>query len=167
MLSPSLCLPPPPSSFCPQSLPPSLPRHRNKIALISGHFSSSPVLFSALITAVKTNPAPTLSPSTPASFVLSALSFEGGVGWGGVWSNQWRIAPPKAASTSWRAAAHISGYTVRHKDTWLGASSLFLQTSRFQAGGAQKAAEFLFPLAGFLSHATPWARWTHGVVFVS
>lgn len=84
MLSPSLCLPPPPPSFCPQSLlplalslSPSISRHRNKITLISGHFSSSPVLFSALITAVKTNPAPTLSPPTPASFVLSALSVEG------------------------------------------------------------------------------------------
>lgn len=28
---------------------------------------------------------------------------------------QWRIAPPKATSTSERDAAHISGYTVRHK----------------------------------------------------
>lgn len=97
------------------------------------------------------------------------LSFECALrrGWGGFWSNQWRIAPPKAASTSRGAAAHISGYTARHKDTWLGASSLFIQTSRFQAGGAQKAAEFIFPLSGFLSHATPWACWTHGVVFVS
>lgn len=38
---------------------------------------------------------------------------------GGSWTNQRRIAPPKATSTSERDAVHISGYTLRHKDTWL------------------------------------------------
>lgn len=79
MLSPSLCLPPPPPSFCPQSL--LFPLVSLSVNLVAqkqddAHFGA--LLFSALITAVKTNPAPTLSPSTPASFLLSALSVEGG-----------------------------------------------------------------------------------------
>lgn len=95
--SPHLCPPPSPQSL---SLCHSCLSQRNKITLVSGHFSSPPLLFSALIT-VKTNPAITFTLPTPASFCFECAlhrrwrrgggrSGEGG----GFYSSQWRTAPP-------------------------------------------------------------------------
>lgn len=50
------------------------------------------------------------------SFSLSRLR---GREWGEFRQTSWELPPLKAASTSDRDAVHISGYTLRHKDTWL------------------------------------------------
>lgn len=95
---------------------------------------------------------------------------------GGSWTNQRRIAPPKATSTSERDAVHISGYTLRHKDTWLRLLCILsLSFSPSCCRAAQTAAEshfefvwvFFIAFSSFLLDATPWAYSDRGDVFVS
>lgn len=62
---------------------------------------------------------PSCSDFPPPPPLVLSIEAEQAKGGGGSWTNQPRIAPPKATSTSERDAVHISGYTLRHKDTWL------------------------------------------------
>lgn len=111
----------------------------------------------------------------PPPLALSVLSLEAervnGAGGCGGKSSQLKAAPLKATSTSERDAVHMSGYTHRHKDTWLRHQLLSFSPSCWQSGEetpAQSSFQSVVCLFVYLfDDATPWAYPGCGDIFVS